>query len=212
MSLGTSLIRVAGRRQNVLWTAVGVLWLCGVTGGLWLVASYDNRPGAPATSSARWPSASRLTHDPNRPTLVLLAHPRCDCSHATMAELAELVARAAQRPKTYVVFIKPGVVPDGWERTSLWQKAAEIPDATVIRDDDGVEASRFGAETSGQTFLYAADRTLLFSGGITSARGHVGDNAGRASILALLNHAGPSQAGTPVFGCPLFSPHDTDRH
>ena len=57
----------------------------------------------------------------------------------------------------------------------------------MLRDDDGAEARRFGAETSGQTLLYDEHGALLFSGGITGARGHAGDNAGRASLVALLN-------------------------
>jgi hypothetical protein len=59
--------------------------------------------------------------------------------------------------------------------------------------------------TSGQTFLYDARGTLLFSGGITGARGHAGDNAGRASIVALLNRAGAATTSTNVFGCSLFA-------
>jgi hypothetical protein len=192
----------------MFWAAVGVLWLSGVTAGLWWLASYDNRPGAAATVSATWPAGSRLTLDSNRPTLVVLAHPRCDCTQASMTELAELIARTRERPKTYVVFIKPGVVPNGWERTDLWRRAAQIPDVTVIRDDAGLEAQRFGAETSGQVFLYGANGGLLFSGGITASRGHAGDNAGRATILALLNREQPTETVTPVFGCPLFSSAD----
>ena len=55
--------------------------------------------------------------DPARPTLVMLAHPRCTCTRASLAELAELMARVTQRPKAYVVFIKPGGVAEQWERT-----------------------------------------------------------------------------------------------
>ena len=118
---------------------------------------------------------------PVRPTLVLLAHPQCSCTRATLEELGEVLARAEHRPKTYVVFLKPSSFANGWEMTDLWQTAARLPDVTVVRDDDGREASRFGAATSGQTLLYDTRGALLFSGGITGARGHAGDNAGRRS-------------------------------
>ena len=59
--------------------------------------------------------------------------------------------------------------------------------------------------TSGQTILYGADGTLLFSGGITGSRGHAGDNDGRAGLVALLTRAGRGQTRTKVFGCPLVS-------
>jgi hypothetical protein len=191
--------------KPIVWTAIGVLWLAGVVAGLAMLAGYDNRPGVAAASSATWPAGSRLVRDPARPTLVMLAHPRCTCTRASVGELAELIARVRQRPRTYVVFIKPGGVAGDWEQTELWQSAARIPDVTVVRDDDGLEAKRFGAQTSGQTVLYGPDGGLLFSGGTTGSRGHPGDNAGRASLVALLNRVGPHRAATPVFGCPLFS-------
>jgi hypothetical protein len=46
---------------------------------------------------------------------------------------------------------------------------------------------------------------LIFSGGITAARAHPGDNAGRSALVALLNRAPADRAGTNVFGCPLFA-------
>jgi hypothetical protein len=196
--------------SRAFWAGLGALWLVFVVLGLGAVAAYDNTPGVAARASVRWPAASRITHATDRPTLVMLAHPQCTCTRASVAELQEVMARAHVRPHAYVVFIKPGVFGDDWEKTELWQRAARIPGVTVVRDDDGLEAARFGAETSGQTFLYDASGQLLFSGGTTGSRGHAGDNAGRAAILAMLNSHDPQQAGSSVFGCPLFAPHD--RH
>jgi hypothetical protein len=197
-------------RTRTLWALLGVFWVGAVTAGLASLAVYDNQPGVAAQAPARWPSDSRLALDPTRPTLVMLAHPRCSCTRASLAELAELIARAPGRAKTYVVFVKPGRAgssPD-WERTDLWQRAAGIAGTTVVRDDDGHEAARFRAETSGQTFLYAPDGALLFTGGTTGARGHAGDNAGRATLLAILRREPAAGRTTPVFGCSLFAPGD----
>jgi hypothetical protein len=195
-------------RRRGIWATAVVLWLGSMVAGLAWLAHYDNDPGTAATAPDQWPAQSRIARDSTRPTLVMLAHPRCDCTRASLAELAELMARAHQRPKAYVVFIKPGRTSGNWEQTALWKSAAQIADVTVVRDDDGREAKMFGAVTSGQTLLYDADGRLLFSGGTTGSRGHVGDNAGRASILALLNGAGPHLRQSPVFGCSLFGPGD----
>jgi hypothetical protein len=200
-----------GIGRRTFWAALGILWLGGVVAGLGLLAGYDNRPGVGASAPSRWPAKSRLAPGNGRPTLVMLAHPRCDCTRASVAELAELMARSSQRPKAYVVFIRPSGVPGDWAQTDLWRTAAAIPDVIVERDDDGREAALFGAETSGQTLLYGADGRLLFSGGTTGARGHPGDNLGRATILALLNREDPHRANSPVFGCPLFSAKDARR-
>ena len=42
---------------------------------------------------------------------------------------------------------------------------------------------------------------LTFSGGITAARGHQGDNDGRRSVLASLAGTATGLPMTPVFGC-----------
>ncbi len=203
------------RRSPIAWVTLAVLWLGAVAVGLATLAAYDNSPGLAASAPPRWPAASRMTRDAGRPTLVMLAHPRCSCTRASVGELAELIARTPRRPRTYVVFVKPGrtAATAGWERTDLWERAAQIPDVTVLRDDDGREAALFGAETSGQTFLYAPDGALLFTGGTTAARGHPGDNAGRATLLALLKDERPGRRATPVFGCSLFAAGDrAERH
>ena len=104
-----------------------------------------------------------------------------------------------------VLVLRPGGMPDGWERTGLWDSAAAIPGASVVTDPDGAESRRFGAATSGQTLLFAADGRLQFAGGITESRGHAGDNAGRSAIVSLILNGGPvaQTIQTPVYGCPL---------
>ena len=181
------------------------LWFAAAIGGLFVVWTYDNAPGVAAKAPTGWPVETALQRATDRPTLVLLAHPQCSCTRATLGELTEALARAKSLPKTYVVFLKPSSMPEGWEKTELWKTASALPNVTVMADEDGREADRFGAVTSGQTFLYDARGALLFSGGITGARGHAGDNAGRSSIVTLLNRAGAVTTSTNVFGCSLFA-------
>ena len=182
-----------------------MLWLACAVGGLFVVWAYENGPGVPGTAGADWPANTSLRRATDRPTLVLLAHPQCTCTRATLGELAEALARTRSLPRTYVVFLKPSSMPDGWEQTDLWKIAAALPNATVVADADGREAERFGAATSGQTLLYDARGSLLFSGGITGARAHAGDNAGRSAIVALLNRQPIHASTTSVFGCSLFA-------
>jgi hypothetical protein len=192
----------------LLWTGFGFCWLGAAGFGLVSLMSYDNRPGVAAEAPSTWPAESRIARDAGRATLVMLAHPRCDCTNASLGELAELMARVTTRPRAYVVFIKPGGVANEWEKTSLWRAAERIPDVTVIRDDNGQEAGRFGTVTSGQMLLYDVHGHLVFSGGTTGGRGKSGDNAGRATLLALLNGERPTRRTTPVFGCALVGPAD----
>lgn len=189
---------------------VATVWFGSAATGLWVLWAYENQPGASAHALARWPADSGLAHDTDRPTLVMLVHPQCVCSRASLTELAEILARARTRPRTYVLFLKPRGFADGWEKTDTWRAAAALPDVTVVRDDEGATAERFGAVTSGQTFVYDTHGGLVFSGGITGSRGHTGDNAGRAAVVALLNlnhereTSGLTMMATSVFGCSLF--------
>ena len=192
-------------RQAWLWAAAA-LWLTCVMAGLFLLWAYDNKPGDAAKAPRRWPARSTLVAATDRPTLVFLAHPQCTCTGASLDELAEVLARAPQHAKAYVLFLRPLVFEAGWEQSALWRQAAALPDVTVLRDDDGAEARRFGVETSGQTLLYDDRGTLIFSGGITGSRGHAGANAGEAALLALLTRGQADRSASNVFGCPLFTP------
>jgi len=140
----------------------------------------------------------------------MLAHPHCPCTRASIGELARLMAQAQGRVTAYALFVKPAGSSDDWENTDLWRNAAGIPGVNVVVDD-GVEAQRFHAVTSGQTVLYDAEGHLLFSGGITGSRGHSGDNEGRSAIVSLLNTGEAERAETSVFGCPLFGTHSECR-
>jgi hypothetical protein len=181
------------------------VWLGAAATVLAVLWRYDNAPGAGADAPARWPDGSVLVHTAGQPTLVLLAHPQCTCTPASLAELAEVLARAGTRPRTYVLFLQPQGFSNDWVESDLWKTAAAIPGVTLIRDEDGREARRFGSATSGQTLLYDGDGALRFSGGITGSRSHAGDNAGRRSLVALLSGGAPDRTATSVFGCPLFA-------
>ncbi len=181
------------------------MWLASAAAGLAVLWAYDNAPGEGATAPATWPAGTVVTRAHDRPTLVMLAHPQCSCTRASLDELAEALARATVQPKTYVLFLKPGAFSDEWAESDLWRTAAALPNVTVVRDDDGVEARRFGVSTSGQTLLYDNSGALLFSGGITGARAHRGDNDGRQAIVDLLNRGSSAKSTTNVFGCGLFT-------
>jgi hypothetical protein len=184
--------------------ATAMLWLLIIGIGLSVLWSYENTPGISAKPPAQRPTESQIQPDRNRATLVMLAHPHCPCTRASIGELAWIMAHGQGRVTGYVLFLRPAGFSDDWEKTDLWRSAAAIPGVKVILDDGGKEAGIFHASTSGQTVLYDANGRLLFSGGITGSRGHSGDNAGRSAILSLLNQGVSDRAETFVFGCPLF--------
>ena len=193
---------------------LGLLWLALVLAGLWYVSKYENTPGiAAAAAPLQFPDESSLKQTPGRPTLIMLVHPQCPCTRASIGELNLLMAQTQEHPATvYALFLKPEGFADAWTKTDTWQTASEIPGVKVVEDLDGKEAQLFSGATSGQTFLYDADGKLLFRGGITSARGHAGDNDGRTAIVRLLNGEQPAQTETAVYGCPLSNKDACPMH
>ena len=192
---------------RVLLLAGTILWLLVISIGLWMLWGYENTPGKAAEPPKQWPADSKILPARDHATLVMLAHPHCPCTRATIGELASIMAHSQGRLTAYVLFLKPTGFSEEWEKSDLWQSAASIPGVTAVIDDEGAEANRFHAATSGQTLLYDAAGLLLFSGGITGSRGHSGDNAGQAAIVSLVNSGAADLTETSVFGCPLFDPN-----
>jgi hypothetical protein len=191
---------------KVLWVVIGVFWLVAVVGGIGALRNYENTPSAAGDPPTKWPAQSRVPRTAGLPTIVVMGHPKCPCTRATIGELAIMMARLRDRATAVVVFVRPHGTPDGWDDTDLRRSAAAIPGVTVMSDLDEVEVDRFNAEVSGQTMLYNASGNLLFSGGITASRGHAGDNDGRSSIVSFVTDGSAELTRTPVFGCALRTP------
>lgn len=191
--------------SSVAWAAAGVAWAAGVLAGYLLMVEYGAAAGAMAEAPARWPEASRLSAPGEAFSLVVVAHPHCACTRATLSELARLLSAAEGRLEAQVIFTWAGVLPGG--AGALMVQAGAISGVRVIPDPTGEETRRFGARTSGQAYLYSPGGTLLFAGGLTASRGHEGDSLGRRIVLSRVFEGGDSaEAGSSsVFGCALSS-------
>jgi hypothetical protein len=194
------------QRTILVSIVFGIGWVASIAFGMRLLAKHETTPGTVAAVPPEFPADSALNLAPDRLTLVMLAHPRCPCTRASIGELAQIMAEGQGKLKAYVVFARPEGAGADWNETGAWRSAAEIPGVTPVGDDDGRETRRFGAETSGHTLLFAADGRLLFSGGITASRGHAGDNVGESAIVAMVREQPALRATTPVYGCGLVQP------
>lgn len=171
---------------------------------------YSITPGAMGDSLANWPSNSSIIPDPARANLVLLMHPHCPCSRATLTELEEILARCPGKVSTHILFFKPRSEADDWAITDLWRRAAAIPEVQVHVDEEGQEARRFAAATSGHALLFDRAGQQVFRSGITISRAHVGENPGSSSIISCLTESVTTENSREhcecnVFGCPLFA-------
>ena len=189
-------------------------WLAGTAAGYLALVRHEDVPGEAANPPRQWPAL--FPRNPKPYTLVMLAHPRCPCTQASIRDLALIMARAQGNVDAHVLFVVPAGFSAEWAQSDLWRSAEEIPGVQPHLDFGGEAARRIQARTSGTVVIYDRAGQLRFHGGITASRGHDGDNAGRSAVLALLNGsdgASGSPGGSPsgslggtfVFGCSLFS-------
>jgi len=184
--------------------ALIILWLTAVCCLEAALVFHMSTPAARSSAIYNFPISAGRLHHPGRPTLVLFAHPLCPCSTASIEELSKLMSHINGRLDAYVFFLKPRGVQSGWERSAAWYEASMIPGVAVMCDEQGKMAAKFRATTSGSTYLYDQDGHLVFNGGITFARGHVGENEGSETILATVLDKSSDRKCTNVFGCSLL--------
>jgi hypothetical protein len=193
--------RKTGVCSNPTLLASVSIWLCCLLLGMAILWNYALTPGVAAAAPGQWPSGSVLGPLHNRPRIVMVVHPMCSCSRASVNELAKIMAESRQKAEAFVVFVEPKTASKDWVETALWRSAATIPGVQLVRDAGGKEASRFDTASSGQTMFYDGEGHLIFSGGITPARGHEGDNPGHDAIVSYLNHGVGRYITSQVFGC-----------
>lgn len=198
----------AWRRTEPLWIGIAVLLLALGLAGMGYLAWYKNQAGASGTPAASFPQDSRLVLSAQHATLLVFVHPHCPCSRATLQELSRIMTVCRDRVAARIVFIRPTGSDSAWMKTDLWKSAESITGAEVIEDRDGAEGRRFGVSTSGHVFLYDPTGSRRFSGGITGARGHEGDNPGEDAVVSIVSGKHSGCASAPVFGCALFSGSD----
>ncbi len=187
-----------------------LMWGAAVLTGFVLIWKYENKPELYSFEGAqKWPVESGLTLAVDHPTLVMLAHPKCPCTRASIGELEVLMAQAQGKLNAYVLFIKPEGAAETWTKTDLWERVHAIPGVQAVIDEKAEMAKYFKGRTSGQVYLYDPAGDLQFAGGITLSRGHSGSNPGRNAIVSYLYQGKTGLARTAAFGCPLFSESKT---
>lgn len=191
--------------RPVLAAAI-LAWVAGIAWGLQKIESYSSTPGQVAEAPAQWPGSALVSPQAGRSTLVMFMHPQCSCTSASLEELKTILDSTHGAVSAWIVVLRPGGMGDEWSHSGTWETARSMRGVTVVMDDNGTEADRFGALTSGHTVLYSPSGKLEFSGGITVARGHVGKNSGERRVVSLVSTGKADANGHEVYGCGLHDP------
>jgi hypothetical protein len=186
----------------VILTVAALVWAGTVAAAYRAVRLFESTPGESARAPRVWPAQSAIPRAAGEWSLVMLVHPHCSCSRASVQELRAVMEKAPASVRTHVLVYRPESFAPGWEQTDVVAAASRLRRTTVSIDRNGREAKRFGGFTSGQTFVYDDRGRLRFAGGITSLRGHAGANRGRADVIEIVN-ARANAGSHPVFGCAI---------
>src|SRR5690606_26588324 len=134
--------------------AVVLLWLLAVGLGFALLLQYSMTPGQLAEPAGSWPAGTGLAPLGVRPRLVMVLHPHCSCSRASLVELEKLRERLGERVQITLVFVQPEGMPEAWTRSELWRSAEAFAEVETRVDPGGAVADAFGVRTSGHVLLY----------------------------------------------------------
>jgi hypothetical protein len=187
------------------WLLGGLLWIVLLAAGWHILLRHEQTPGADGQVPEHMPTDTMLPLDPERPTLILFAHRSCPCTRVTLQEYEHILTHSPGHARALVVLVAPAGTTTDRVGGEIENRARALPGAEVVVDPQGSEARRFRVRTSGHVVLYNCDGRLMFSGGITQARGHAGDSAGRRAVVAWLGRQQTGPGTTPVYGCSLFA-------
>jgi len=193
------------RKRGLLITA-SAFWLVAVFVCVYLLALHELTPGRVGNVRG-WPGSHLVHLEHGTKTLLVFIHPGCPCTEATITELRRILDENGNFVRASVLVFRPSAAASNWERTDLYDRLARFPDVRVKLDMDGKEAERFQVFTSGTVLLFDESGRLLYSGGLTKARGMSGENQSTREIAQAIKANGDGIFTRSVFGCDLFNPN-----
>ena len=197
----------AGTTKNLF-----ILWIVVLILGFGAMAWYKQQPGPVGKIQSHWPQNVSQPLNPFRHNLVLFAHPGCSCTYASIVELEKLLVSHKNKFNVQIYFYYPSDKTKEWTNSTSKTYALKLPNTEVIDDRGGEFARRFGALTSGQAILYSPEGKLVFAGGLTETRGHIGESEGTRSIASAIETGQSLIKSTSTFGCILFSEIEMNKY
>lgn len=180
-------------------------WVVAVLTGGFLQIQYSMSSGRSGEVTRQWPTSTNILKHRDSKQLLIFLHPKCACSVASLMELAKFQDRTQQIVPIQAIFFCPDEEDESWVNEKLWTIAESIEGCERFVDFGAIEAQRFGIETSGHVLLFNGLGLRMFSGGVTSSRGHVGDNLGVRTLTSLIDGEAVVTTELPVFGCKILS-------
>ena len=180
------------------------VWLVTILLGGFAQIRYSLASKATGSATDRWPATTQIGKKDDSKQLMIFLHPKCACSIASIAELSKIQNRCTELIPVKAVFYCPKGEHQSWVSGELWEAAEAIDGCDCLVDLGAMEFKRFGVETSGHALLFDEQDRRIYSGGVTSSRGHVGDNLGASTLVKLIQGSEVLVDELPVFGCQIL--------
>src|SRR5262245_2552832 len=97
------LLSKQGSRRYWFIVAAAV-WCVVVSAGFGVLWNYGTTPGIAGEPPLQWPRGSAIERNPRKLILLMFAHPQCPCTHASIDELARILAQCPDRLDAHVLF------------------------------------------------------------------------------------------------------------
>ena len=168
--------------------------------------NYKSCFGSNTTAATHWPAQVRLARSQQQATLVVFLHPHCINSSVTLTELAKILPALRGKAQVYLSFYSPRNQQVTWVKHSPWKQAERMQNVNIYADINGEDSEKFGAQSSGEMFLYDKTGALVFHGGLNRKFGFMGGRAGVEALLAWIGNNTVDAANknipreTPVWG------------
>lgn len=183
--------------------ALAAIWLAAGMLGWGALLQHTFQPAPTADVPPHWPTGAVSAPSSANFRIVVFAHPCCPCTHATLHKLDESLTRLPGDTSIRVVFVTSGLNPADISGSPGVAFARRLPGVELQFDQTGEISRRFHATVSGEVFAFDRTGRLMFHGGLTAGRGHLGDSVGQQQLESLLRGAARKPFKAPVFGCSL---------
>lgn len=185
--------------RSKLLAGVFLILACGFAG---FAMNFKSCFSTNNAAAIKWPKFARLARAEQVPTLIVFLHPHCYNSTATMDELQKVLPALKGRVQVYLTIYAPEQMGDAWIKRGVWRQALKMPNVNLYLDKNGEDSELFGAQSSGEAFLYDTSGELVFHGGLTKSWALAGENKGMDAMVARVMNLDTRTVAyeTPVLG------------
>ena len=188
--------------RSLILSSTAVSLLIGGTAVLWQQSErFRFTQGASSVAANTWPRLSKLARPADLPCLLVFVHEECPCARATFVELRKVLASVGKA--SWGWSIRPLQLEVAFHRitakTARQYYARGKPEIEFV---DPAEAESIRCHHIRLCCSFESKRQPPFHGGITSGRGHEGDNVAEARLsLRLIGELARVESST--YGCSL---------